>query len=184
MKAVFDKAKTIVDNDTAYICLNIPYRDARKFVTEMQDKKYSIEIKEYRERRSLDANAYFFVLLDKLAEALRESKEALYRGYVKEIGGNSEVVCVLNSAVDKLRQGWERNGLGWQTETMPSKIDGCTNVILYYGSSTYDTAQMSRLIDLAVQDCKACGVETLPPERLAAMVEDWDKTNKKENDND
>ena len=175
MKAVFDKAKTIVDNDTGYICLNIPYRDARKFVSEMQDKKYSVEIKEYRARRSLDANAYCFVLLDKLSVALGESKEELYRNYIKEIGGNSEVVCVLDSAVDKLRQGWEHNGLGWQTETFPSKIEGCTNVVLYYGSSIYDTAQMSRLIDLIIQDCKACGIETLPPERLAAMVEQWRK---------
>ena len=175
MKAVFDKAKTMVEEGTAYICLNIPYRDARKFVTEMENKKYAVEIKEYKQRRSLDANAYCFVMLDKLSEALHEPKEALYRGYIKEIGGNSEVVCVLDSAVDKLRQGWERNGLGWQTETMPSKIEGCTNVILYYGSSTYDTAQMSRLIDLIIQDCKACGIETLPPERLSAMVEEWGK---------
>jgi hypothetical protein len=175
MKAVFDKAKTIVENGTAYICLNIPYRDARRFVGEMQEKKYEVVIKEYKQRRSLDANAYCFVLLDKLAEALHEPKESLYRGYIKEIGGNSEVVCVLDSAVDKLRQGWERNGLGWQTDTMPSKIDGCTNVILYYGSSTYDTAQMSRLIDLIIQDCKACGIETLPPERLAAMMNEWGK---------
>ena len=173
MKAIFDKAKTIVEGNTAYICLNIPYRDARKFVTEMQNKKYEVEIKEFRQKRSLDANAYCFTLLDKLAEALREPKEQLYRGYVKEIGGNSETVCVMNAAVENLRKGWERNGLGWQTETLPSKIEGCTNVILYYGSSTYDTAQMSRLIDLIIQDCKACGIETLPPERLAAMVNEW-----------
>jgi hypothetical protein len=123
----------------------------------------------------LDANAYCWTLLDELSVALHESKEVLYQGYVKEIGGNCDVVCVLDCAVDKIRQNWERNGLGWQTDTMPSKIEGCTNVILYYGSSTYDTAQMSRLIDLIIQDCKACGIETLPPERLAAMVEQWNK---------
>lgn len=173
MKAVFDKAKTMVEDNTAYICLNIPYRDARKFVAEMKGKRYEVEIKEYRQKRSLDANAYCWTLLDKLAEVLHEPKEAIYRSYIKEIGGNSEVICVVNSAVEKLRKGWERNGLGWQTDTMPSKITGCTNVILYYGSSTYDTAQMSRLIDLIIQDCKGCGIETLSPERLAAMVSEW-----------
>lgn len=175
MKAIFDKAKTIVEEGTAYICLNIPYRDARKFVGEMKNKRYEIEIKEFRQKRSLDANAYCWTLIDRLAEVLREPKEELYRGYIKDIGGVSETVCVLDSAVEKLRQGWERNGLGWQTETMPSKINGCTNVVLYYGSSTYDTAQMSRLIDMVIQDCKGCGIETLPPERLAAMVEEWNK---------
>lgn len=174
MKAIFEKAKVLVEEGTSYICLNVPYRDARKFVGEMKNKKYDVEIKEHRERRSLDANAYCFVLLDKLAEALREPKEALYRSYIKEIGGNSETVCVLDGAVDNLRKGWERNGLGWQTDVIPSKIKGCTNVILYYGSSTYDTAQMSRLIDLIIQDCKGCGIETLPPERLAAMIGEWE----------
>lgn len=173
MKAIFEKAKVLVEEGTSYICLNIPYRDARKFVGEMKQKKYEVEIKEHRERRSLDANAYFWTLLDKLAEALREPKEELYRGYIKEIGGNSEVVCVLDQAVDKLRKGWERNGLGWQTDTMPSKISGCTNVVLYYGSSTYDGNQMSRLIDMVIQDCKGCGIETLSPERLAGMIEEW-----------
>lgn len=175
MKAIFDRAKTIVEEGTAYICLNIPYRDARKFVGEMKDKKYEVTIKEFREKRSLDANAYCWVLLDKLAEVLREPKEQIYRSYIREIGGNCEVVCVLNSAVDRLRKGWERNGLGWLTETEKSKIDGCTNVILYYGSSTYDTKQMSRLIDMIIQDCRGCGVETLPPERLAGMLEEWGK---------
>jgi hypothetical protein len=175
MKAIFDRAKTIVEEGTAYICLNIPYRDARKFVGEMKDKKYEVTIKEFREKRSLDANAYCWVLLDKLAEVLREPKEQIYRSYIREIGGNCEVVCVLNSAVDRLRKGWERNGLGWLTETEKSKIDGCTNVVLYYGSSTYDTKQMSRLIDLIIQDCKGCGIETLPPERLAGMIEEWGK---------
>ena len=36
----------------------------------------------------------------------------------------------------KLRRGWEHNGLGWVTEILPSKIAGCVNVVLYYGSST------------------------------------------------
>ena len=56
---------------------------------------------------------------------------------------------------------------------MPSKLPGCTNVVLYYGSSTYDTAQMSRLIDMAVQACVEQGIETLPPEKLAGMMEEW-----------
>lgn len=178
MKAVFDKAKTIFEEGTAYICLNVPYRDARKFVGEMKNKRYEVEIKEFRQKRSSDANAYFWTLLDKLAEVLREPKDELYRGYVKNIGGVSETVCVLDAAVEKLRKGWERNGLGWQTETAPSKIEGCTNVVLYYGSSTYNTAQMSRLIDFVIQDCKGCGIETLPPERLAAMLGEWENGGK------
>ena len=54
-----------------------------------------------------------------------------------------------------------------------SKLPGCTNVILYYGSSSYDTEQMSSLIDLLVDDCKAQGIETATPDELARYKEEW-----------
>jgi hypothetical protein len=135
--------------------------------------KLSIEIKPYRMRRSLDANAYCWVLLDKIAEKLSISKEEAYREAIRNIGGNSEVICVQDGAVTKLRQSWERNGLGWQTEIFPSKIEGCTNMILYYGSSVYDTQQMSRLLDNIIQDCKALGIQTETPAKIAEMKSLW-----------
>lgn len=42
-------------------------------------------------------------------------------------------------------------------------------MLLYYGSSTYDGAQMARLIDNIVQDCKAVGIETMTPDELARL---------------
>lgn len=136
-------------------------------------KEYVLTIKENRKKRSLDANAYCWVLLDKLASQLHESKEAIYKSYIKEIGGNSEIVCIKTEAAEKLCGAWERNGLGWQTDTMPSKLKNCTNVVLYYGSSVYDTEQMSRLIDLIVQDCQTLGIETKDPAELERLVEEW-----------
>ena len=123
--------------------------------------------------RSLDANAYCWVLIGKLAEALRLPKEEVYRNAIKDIGGNYDVVCVQEKALDALKRGWTHNGLGWQIETMPSKIDGCVNAMLYYGSSVYDARQMSLLIDHIIEDCRALGIETLPPEKLDALKEAW-----------
>lgn len=140
---------------------------------ELHEKDVDVTVKKHREKRSLDANAYFWVLVDRLAEKTRIPKTDIYRRYIREIGGNHEMVCVIDSAVEKLRNGWEHNGLGWQTDTMPSRIPGCTNVILYYGSSTYNTRQMSHLIDMAVQDCQEQNIETLSPEKLAGMMEEW-----------
>lgn len=78
-----------------------------------------------------------------------------------------------DKAVDNLRDWWEHNGLGWLTETFESKIPNCTNVQLFCGSSAYDTAQMSRLIDNIVQECKAQGIETMTPEKLDRLKEAW-----------
>lgn len=136
-------------------------------------KKYVIEVKQFRHKRSLDANAYCWTLIDKLAEKTGLTKSEIYRNAIREIGGNSETVCAPNAAVDKLCRGWRHNGEGWQAETSKSKLDGCTNITLYYGSSVYDTKQMSRLIDSIVQDCQAVGIETMTPAELETLKAEW-----------
>ena len=158
-----------MDADGDWLCVQT--NKARQVLDTLKEgKPYDVEIKEHREKRSLDANAYFWVLVDRLAE---KTGTDIYRSYIREIGGNNETVCISDKGVDRLRREWERNGDGWQTSTTPSKLPGCTNVVLYYGSSTYDTAQMSRLIDLIVQDCREQGIETLPPDKMAGMMEEW-----------
>lgn len=136
-------------------------------------ERLSFKVGKFRRQRSLDANAYCWLLIGKIAEKTGVSNTDIYRAAIKEIGGNSDIVCVKSEAVDALCNGWTRNGLGWQTDTMPSKIDGCTNVILYYGSSTYDVAQMSRLINIIVQDCAELGVETRSPEEIESLLRSW-----------
>lgn len=139
-------------------------------VSTLEDgKTYTVEIKQKKEKRSREANAYCWALLDKLAEKLHIAKEDIYRSLIKNIGGNCETVCVQDKAVARLCEGWRRNGIGWVCDTFASKLDGCTNVILYYGSSTYDSAQMHRLIELVVQECEQQEIETLTPEELAKL---------------
>ena len=89
-------------------------------VEQDKDKKY--ELKEYKPRRSLDSNAYCWLLLGKLQDALKIPKEDIYRSLIKEIG-SYEIVPVKNEAVERFRQAWSKNGLGWITETMKSKLE-------------------------------------------------------------
>lgn len=137
------------------------------------DKEYILTIKEHKQKRSLNANAYAWTLLDKLAVKTGIGKTELYKQYVKEIGGNSELVCVQNKALNDLISHWQAHGIGWLAETETSKIKGCTNVRLYYGSSVYDTAQMSRLINMIVQDCIENGIETYDADELDRLYREW-----------
>ena len=138
----------------------------------LREQAVDIGIKKASGKRSKDANALAWVLMDKLAEKTRIPKTTIYRNAIKEIGGVSETVCVQDKAVERLCSGWEKNGIGWQTDVMPSKIPGCKNVILYYGSSTYDTAQMSRLLDLIIQECEQQGIPTLRDE-ATELLKKW-----------
>lgn len=137
------------------------------------EKEYKIEVKERKEKRTLSANNYFWVMVDKLAEKLHIGKSEIYRSYVKEIGGNSYLVCCINKAVPDLIEDWDGRGLGWFGECEDSKLEGCTNVRLYYGSSKYDKNQMSRLIELAKQDCIENDIPTWDEEELQKLCDEW-----------
>jgi hypothetical protein len=148
--------------------------DFKALVDEMRDKeKLSIEVKPYRKKRSLDSNSYFWVLVDQLAAKLGRGKTEIYKEYIREIGGVSDTVCVVNSAVERFRAQWQGKGLGWFTEATESKIEGHTIVTVYYGSSTFDAAQFSRLLDMCIEDCKEQGIQVETPEEVARMKALW-----------
>jgi hypothetical protein len=160
-------------NGEAILSLTIQ-GDGRALYDEYKNKDLNVAFKQYRAKRSLDANSYFWVLCNKLAEKTRLPKDEIYRSAIKNIGGNCYTSPVLLKEKDNAIKMWESHGLGWVCEdTGSSKLEGCTNIIFYAGSSFYDTEQMSRLIDNIVQDCKAVGIETMTPEQLQLLKEEW-----------
>lgn len=146
--------------------------DFRPYIEEFADKDLKAEIKPFKGKRSLNANAYAWVLLDKLAKKLHMPKTEVYRNIIKEFGV-VDIVCVRDKRVTKLMDAWVDNGIGWIAETMPSKIDGCTNVVLYYGTSSYDTEEMSVFIDAVVTERKEQGIETMTPAELERLCDAW-----------
>ena len=147
---------------------------AKLLADELREGEISLECKKWRQRRSLDANAYMWTLVDKIAKKTRQKPADVYRHAIKEIPGNSTIVCVQDKAKEILMQQWQAKGLGWQVDDMgESKIEGCSVLKLYYGSSVYDTQQMGTLIDNIVDDAKELGIETLTPFELEGMKNAW-----------
>lgn len=132
-------------------------------------KELSVEIKQYRNKRSLDSNGYMWVLLSKMAEVLQTTKDELYLQMLDKYGVFTHIV-VKPHVVDRVKQEWRTvRELGDVT------INGQTGIQLqcYFGSSTYDTKEMSRLIDGVVQECKELGIETITPRELELMKLEW-----------
>lgn len=138
--------------------------DARRLVYEFQSGEY--ELRRAKKKRSNDANAYAWELIDKIAAATGLTKTEVYRNAVREIGGVSVQSVVLTAALDDLRRSWCSGHLGWQVEIITPGRDW-TTVNLIYGSSAYDTKQL-------IQDAKVLGIETLPPDKLEGMMQAWD----------
>ena len=172
MNLTFTEARIERDNGL-WLCIKVAEpAPAREFVLTKKDRVYSCEIKEHREKRSLDANRYYWELCGKLAKAINDKPENIYRSHIRDVG-NYETICIQTRAVDDFKRRWCSNHLGRFVETRESKLQGCTTVLAYYGSSDFDSLEMSRLIDNCIQDCKAVGVETLPPDKIELLKEAW-----------
>lgn len=145
-------------------------------INDLMDKELSVEIKPYRKRRSLDANAYCWVLCQKLAEKLNCTKEDIYKEAIRK-AGQFDFIAVTDSAADQFLKAWQSKGLGWYAEALESKIEGCKKIMVYYGSSVYDSKEMAHLIDYIVSECKELGIETMTPTEISRMMNEWGQEN-------
>lgn len=134
------------------------------------DPKKEYEIREAPKKRSLDSNAYLWILADKLADKLKTTKEQVYRQAIDSVGVFEEIKVNTPEAGQRFKRIWMQNGLGWLTKTIDD-----TTILAYYGSSTYDSKQMARLIDFLQEECMNQGIEVRPQWEVDAMLTEWDK---------
>lgn len=137
-----------------------------------QDKEKIFEVKEHKTKRSLNANAYCWVLLNKIAGVIKSTKEDVYREYIKN-KGIFRVITMNKEAADTFIKVWEEKGLGWVCDTSESKFEGMIDVIAYYGTSSYNTKQMAYFIDYVVDEAKALDIETLTPDEIERLKNLW-----------
>lgn len=161
-------------NGAAILSLRISDReDALQAFDELKDTDITVDLKKAHRRRSLSANAYCWVLIDKLAEKLSRPKSEVYREAIRDIGGVSVPLTVRDDAMSEFVSVWESQGLGYSVELVDRIGLHMIRVNAYYGSSSYDTAQMSRLIDYLVQACRDQGIEVMPREELESLLNSW-----------
>lgn len=145
------------------------------FLQKLLREKLNIKVVKHRERRSLDANVYMWVLLQKMAEVLQQDKDALYIEMLGKYGVFTHII-VKPHVVDKVKAEWRT-----VKELGEVCVNGTTGIQLqcYFGSSTYDSKEMSVLIDGIVSECKELDIETLPPAELERMKAEWNQYCKK-----
>ena len=132
-----------------------------------QDRQKLYQVEEYKEKRSLSANAYLWVLVGKIADVLRTSKDEVYVEMLKRYGQGDYVSVRSDINVNGLFKYYEERG---QSEVNGKQF---THYMVYRGSSEYDTREMSVLIDGVVSEAKELDIETLPPQQIARLQEEW-----------
>lgn len=138
-----------------------------------EGKPLSLELKPLRRARTLSANAFCWILCDEIAKALSKngtytSKEDVYRKAIEDCGTNTYMKFASHEAKEEFAKRWKQNGIGWVTQDI-----GNNELLVYFGSSTYDRSEMSRLIECLVAEAKEQGIKVKASAEIEQMIEEW-----------
>lgn len=163
-------------------------QDISSSIESMHGKHLRITAKQWKEKRSLDANAYYWVLVTKLAETLHISKPRCHNLMLRRYGQNLTIdgknayirIPDTENAENEALEASEYHIR--PTSQVVAGNDGVNyrTYIMMLGSSYYNTAEMSHLIDGLVSECKDMGIETLPPDELERMMYEYEQNRRKD----
>ena len=147
----------------------------------IKQEEVSISIKKYKEKRSLDANAYYWVLLSKFSEVMEFSKPFTHNYLLRKYGqlevydGKHMIVYIPNT--EKAIRKADEDEFVHLKPTSQVKMGNDGEMYRAYklikGSSAYNTYEMAKLIDGLVSEAQENGIETLTPEELNRLKEQW-----------
>ncbi len=146
-----------------------------------EGKTLTMELKPLSEGRTLSANGYCWALCNEIAIELSKnkdynnkeentyvSKEDVYRNAIRDCGVFKHIGFASEEAMKQFAVMWKRNGTGWVTEEI-----GHNELLVYFGSSTYDKKQMARLIDCLLNEAKEQGVQIKASNEIDKMIDEW-----------
>ena len=148
--------------------------DSVDSVRGMEDKDLTIDVKRRTKGRSLTANAYFHVLVDKIAEKQKVSHTEIHNHLIAEYGCMDEDIKTI--IMDDQIPWQEITTIHLRPSTKTKVLDNGKLYRVYWvmrGSHTYSTSEMARLIDGTVEEAKGLGIETLSPAELQRMKDAW-----------
>lgn len=145
--------------------------DFRQSFDDLKDYEISVEIKRYREPRSKNANAYFHVLVNKIAEARCLSNDEVKRQLVLEYGAlaTDETGSVLGAMLpaSASMDDFYPYAKWYKSKVLDGKEYDC--YLFYKQTHTLDSKEMARLIDGTITAAKELGLETMTPDQLARL---------------
>ncbi len=148
------------DMETARLVMKIPSRKLSQMPK--AGAALSVSIKQYRKRRSLDANSYMWLICEAIARAVESTREEVYRDAVRKVG-HYEVLYMRPDAAERFREEWSAKGVGYMADVQEYFYQGQTPVIVYFGSHTYTADEMARLINWLRDEAEGLGLDVETP---------------------
>lgn len=130
-------------------------------------KRLTIKVDKYREKRSLDANAYAWLLIGKIGDAVRLSKEEVYLQMLKDYGQSDLVSVLAHIPVEHYFKYYQEAG----ESVLNGKL--FKHYRVYKGSSRFDSREMSIFLDGIIYEAKLLDIPTETPDKIAKMKDLW-----------
>lgn len=158
-------------------------QDVTSQIEAITGKQLRVTAKQWREKRSLDANAYYWVLIGKLAEAVQISKPRAHNLMLRRYGQNMTIDgagAYIRIPDTEKAENEALEASEYHIRPTSQVVEGKDGIsyrtyVMLLGSSYYDTKQMAHLIDGLITECKEHGIETLPPDEIARMMEEYEQ---------
>lgn len=156
-----------VDYKTKNPKITVELQASAEECEKLKDKELTVELKRFRKKRSLDANAYAWKLINEIANVLRADKDDIYLESLKRYGQREMISVQAHVPIQGYIKYFEEIG--------ESSTNGklFKHYFVYKGSSEFDSREMSILIDGIVSEAKAMGIQTETPDEIAKMKSLW-----------
>lgn len=144
--------------------------DFRRSYDKLKGKPVEVTVKRWSEKRTMTANAYLWVLLTEIGNALRESKEQIYFDMLKAYGQGGAV-----SVEERFAESFGRS-YKYHEKLGESTLNGKTFVHFRFwvGSSEYNREEFSILLDGVVNEARNLGIETKPKEEIESLLKEYE----------
>lgn len=156
------------------IMFTINEQSALSEVEKIKDcEKLSIEAVQFRQKRSLDANALLWCCLGEIAASMNPpaDKWDVYLLMLKRYGKYT-YICVKPNVVDAVKAQWRECEIVGDIDINGQKA---VQMLCYFGSSTYDTKEFSTLLNGVISEMQEMGLEPPPSQDMRRALEQWEK---------
>lgn len=136
----------------------------------IKDKSFDVEIKEHKEKRSLNANAYSWVLQDKIAKSLNRRIDDIHSEMVLQYGV-IEVLSIQKFAFESAKRLFDYYQILGESNTNGKDF---IHVKAGIGTHLYNTKEMATFIDGVVSEAQQLGIETKTPDEIAQLKSLWE----------
>jgi len=161
--------------ENQFLCLKIKPEESYKFLRQYEKSSAKdYDIVQARHKRSNNANAMAWGLLSKIAARVATPVEDVYRYEIQSIPGLTTVLSIKPEALKAFERAFVADHIGRSVKIIGESEHG-VDILCRYGSSDFDTKQMTQFIDLIIADCKAIGIEIPDDDRVRTLLERWDE---------